>query len=69
MSRPVVSTPRRRLRGAVGRLGFSRSRCWDMFRSNLNFFEQPLPGPEVEQAENGVDVDITISRITVNHYV
>jgi len=27
--------------------------------SNLNFFEQPLPGPEVEQAENGVDVDIT----------
>lgn len=27
--------------------------------SNLNFFEQPLPGPDVQQAENGVDVDIT----------
>lgn len=27
--------------------------------SNLNFFEQPLPPPDVQQAENGVDVDIT----------
>ena len=27
--------------------------------SNLNFFQQPLPSPDVSQAENGVDVDIT----------
>src|SRR5687768_5157435 len=31
--------------------------------SNLNFFEQPLPPPDVDQAENGVDVDITF-RVT-----
>jgi outer membrane protein insertion porin family len=31
--------------------------------SNLNFFEQPMPPPEVDQAENGVDVDITF-RVT-----
>ncbi|MGE0441908.1 MAG: outer membrane protein assembly factor BamA, partial [Gemmatimonadales bacterium] len=31
--------------------------------SNLNFFEQPLPSPEVDQAENGVDVDVTF-RVT-----
>jgi len=27
--------------------------------SNLNFFQQPMPSPDVEQAANGVDVDIT----------
>jgi len=31
--------------------------------SNLNFFEQPLPPPDVRQAENGVDVDL-IFRVT-----
>ncbi len=31
--------------------------------SNLNFFEQPLPPPDVQQAENGVDVDVTF-RVT-----
>jgi len=31
--------------------------------SNLNFFEQPLPSPDVQQAENGVDVDVTF-RVT-----
>ena len=31
--------------------------------SNLNFFEQPLPAPDVTQAENGVDVDI-VFRVT-----
>jgi outer membrane protein insertion porin family len=31
--------------------------------SNLNFFEQPMPPPDVDQAENGVDVDITF-RVT-----
>lgn len=27
--------------------------------SNLNFFQQPLPPPDVQPSENGVDVDIT----------
>lgn len=27
--------------------------------SNLNFFQQPMPSPDVEQSGNGVDVDIT----------
>ena len=31
--------------------------------SNLNFFQQPMPPPDVEPAENGVDVDI-IFRVT-----
>ena len=31
--------------------------------SNLNFFQQPLPSPDVQQAENGVDVDV-IFRVT-----
>lgn len=31
--------------------------------SNLNFFEQPMPAPDVQQAENGVDVDV-IFRVT-----
>lgn len=31
--------------------------------SNLNFFEQPLAPPDVDQAENGVDVDI-VFRVT-----
>ncbi len=31
--------------------------------SNLNFFQQPLPSPDLEQAENGVDVDI-VFRVT-----
>lgn len=31
--------------------------------SNLNFFQQPLPAPDVQQADNGVDVDV-IFRVT-----
>ena len=31
--------------------------------SNLNFFQQPMPPPDVSQSENGVDVDITF-RVT-----
>lgn len=31
--------------------------------SNLNFFQQPLPSPDVQQAENGVDVDV-VFRVT-----
>ncbi len=31
--------------------------------SNLNFFEQPLPAPDVQSAENGTDVDV-IFRVT-----
>jgi outer membrane protein insertion porin family len=31
--------------------------------SNLNFFEQPMPPPSVDPAENGVDVDI-VFRVT-----
>ncbi|HEV8149077.1 MAG TPA: outer membrane protein assembly factor BamA [Gemmatimonadales bacterium] len=31
--------------------------------SNLNFFQQPLPAPDVQEAENGVDVDVTF-RVT-----
>jgi outer membrane protein insertion porin family len=31
--------------------------------SNLNFFEQPLPPPDVQPAENGVDVDL-VFRVT-----
>ncbi len=27
--------------------------------SNLGFFQQPLPFPDIEQTENGIDVDIT----------
>jgi outer membrane protein insertion porin family len=31
--------------------------------SNLNFFQQPMPTPDVDPSENGVDVDITF-RVT-----
>lgn len=31
--------------------------------SNLNFFQQPLPPPDVQPAENGVDVDV-VFRVT-----
>ena len=31
--------------------------------SNLNFFQQPMPAPTVDPAENGVDVDVTF-RVT-----
>jgi outer membrane protein insertion porin family len=31
--------------------------------SNLNFFQQPLPAPDMKQAENGVDVDL-VFRVT-----
>jgi outer membrane protein insertion porin family len=31
--------------------------------SNLNFFQQPMPSPDVQQAENDVDVDV-IFRVT-----
>jgi len=31
--------------------------------SNLNFFQQPMPAPEVNPAENGVDVDVEF-RVT-----
>jgi outer membrane protein insertion porin family len=31
--------------------------------SNLNFFQQPMPPPEVNPAENGVDVDV-VFRVT-----
>ncbi|PYP42747.1 MAG: outer membrane protein assembly factor BamA [Gemmatimonadetes bacterium] len=31
--------------------------------SNLNFFQQPMPPPDVQPAENGVDVDV-IFRVT-----
>jgi outer membrane protein insertion porin family len=31
--------------------------------SNLNFFEQPMPPPDVQPAENGVDVDL-VFRVT-----
>jgi outer membrane protein insertion porin family len=31
--------------------------------SNLNFFEQPLPQPEVRPAENGVDVDVIFTVV------
>ncbi len=31
--------------------------------SNLNFFQQPLPSPDVNQAENGLDVDV-VFRVT-----
>jgi outer membrane protein insertion porin family len=34
--------------------------------SNLNFFEQPLPAPDVQTSENGVDVDVTF-RVTERH--
>jgi outer membrane protein insertion porin family len=34
--------------------------------SNLNFFEQPLPAPDVRTAENGVDVDV-VFRVTEKH--
>lgn len=31
--------------------------------SNLNFFQQPLPGPDVRPSENGVDVDIVFTVV------
>jgi outer membrane protein insertion porin family len=34
--------------------------------SNLNFFEQPMPAPDVQQADNGVDVDV-IFRVRERH--
>ena len=34
--------------------------------SNLNFFQQPLEGPDVQPAENGVDVDITFRVVERN---
>ena len=39
---------------------FSRDRLIRSYQnvSNLNFFQQPLPAPDVKPSENGVDVDI-----------
>jgi outer membrane protein insertion porin family len=39
---------------------FSRDRLIRSYQnvSNLNFFQQPLPAPDVRPSENGVDVDI-----------
>ena len=34
--------------------------------SNLNFFQQPMPPPDVQEAENNVDVDV-IFRVTEKH--
>lgn len=40
---------------------FSRERLIRSYQnvSNLGFFQQPLPSPDVQPSENGVDVDIT----------
>lgn len=40
---------------------FNRDRLIQSYRnvSNLGFFQQPMPGPDVNPTDNGVDVDIT----------
>ena len=40
---------------------FNRDRLMRSYQNlgNLNFFQQPIPGPDVAPAANGVDVDIT----------
>lgn len=47
---------------------FSRDRLIRSYQnvSNLNFFQQPLPPPDVQPAENGIDVDI-VFRVTEKH--
>jgi outer membrane protein insertion porin family len=47
---------------------FSRDRLIRSYQnvSNLNFFQQPLPPPDVQPSENGVDVDV-VFRVEEKH--